>query len=195
MRKTSFKEARQLVMSSSASYSSAVKSSATKTTITSSVGCQTVTTWVDRENPVPLKHTDPALRVIYPSRKVLKTTTTSTQISSQSSKSSTISDSEISHQVVSKQSSSLNSHRSPTPSKSTSKPEVDSRRSRAPKPTGPKSTSRPRKGEEDPIATFNRYDSLGDMEIDEPPPPSRTKSASPYPKGRRRSPVKPPNFK
>ena len=177
-------------MSSSVSYSSAIKSSVVKPTSTSSVGCQTVSTWVERENPVTLKHTDPAVRVIYPSKKVLKTT--STHISSQTNTNSTVSDSNISDQV---QSSLPTTHRSPTPPKSTSKSEVDSRRSRAPKPTGPKSTSRPRKGEEDPIATFNRYDSLGDMEVDEPPPPSRTKRSSTHPKGRRRSPVKPPDFK
>jgi hypothetical protein len=181
----SFKEARQLVMSSSTSYSSAVKSSATKPTITSSVGCQTVQTWVDGVNPVPLKQTYPAERLMCPSKKVLKSTT-STQVSSQSTKSSTVPNSKI---------SSSPSRRSPTPPKSTSKPEVDSRRSRAPKPTGPKSTSRPRKGEEDPIATFNRYDSLGDMEVDEPPPPRRAKSSSPNQNGRRRSPVKPPDSK
>jgi len=53
-------------------------------------------------------------------------------------------------------------------------------------------SGRPRKGEDDPIKSHNRYSPLDEMDIDITPPTSRPVSVSPR-RGRRRSPVNPPS--
>ena len=174
--------------SASTSYSSVVKTlnQSIKSVPTSSVACQTTTTWLHHLNPRTSPSTDLGQRVLYPSNKVQQTTQTSSPASSAKPSSS---------QSTAKPSSS-EQHSSPTSqvsiqsskSRSRSKgPKGDKKSSNSPKHT----SGRLRKGEDDPIHTYNTYGLLEDgMEIDPSPPRSKSPS-SPRP-GRTRSPVKPP---
>ena len=168
----SFKEARQLVMNTSAktSYSSVVKhlNQSIKSVSTFSVACQTTTTWLHHPNPMTSQCTEPG-RAISPSNKVQQTTQTPSVNTSSSSS------------LPSTQSSSSK------PRSKSKEPKGDKKSSSGSKNT----TGRLRKGEDDPIHTYNTYGVLEDgMDVDPSPPLSKSPS-SPR-RGRTRSPVKPP---
>jgi len=198
----SFKEARQLVMNSSASssYSSVVKSlnQSVKSVPTSSVASQTTTTWLHHLNPMSSPYTELGQRVLYPSKKVQQSTQTPSPTSPSSSCSSTsppaspdyLAICSMAASAAAIQTKSLNSKSS---SASQSSSSSSSQRSRGrTRGRNKVQSDRLHKGEDDPIKTYNQYSSLGEMDVDPTPLSSRPASVSPT-RSRRRSPVKHPS--
>jgi len=118
----SFKEARQIVMNTPKTYSSAVKSvnQTIKPISTSSVACQTTITWLHHLNPITSTSTEPG-RVLYPSSKVQQTTQTSPLSSSNNRSSSSQLTTNSATSVNSVNLSSESSPSSSTPQSSSSK--------------------------------------------------------------------------